>query len=116
MGLKNFSECISDLKKVLQLDHENRDAKVLLRQAVAGQKEADQKSKAVFASTMSSVVSCALMYVFSASVCLFIFFDATLSASYATAFPKIREHGIYSLQSFYPGCAMSHCFAFAACT
>lgn len=50
MGLKNFTECISDCKKVLQLDEENRDAKVLLRQAVAAQKEADKKSKAVFAS------------------------------------------------------------------
>lgn len=50
IGLKNFGECISDCKKVLQLDQENRDAKLLLRQAVSGQKEADKKSKAVFAS------------------------------------------------------------------
>ena len=53
MGLKNFTECISDCKKVLQLDEENRDAKVLLRQAVAAQKEADKKSKAVFASVLA---------------------------------------------------------------
>ena len=53
MGLKNFTECISDCKKVLQLDEENRDAKVLLRQAVAAQKEADKKSKAVFASILA---------------------------------------------------------------
>eukprot|EP00913_Durusdinium_trenchii_P030940 g28978.t1 len=50
MGLKNFSECIADCKKVLQLDQQNRDAKILLRQAIADQKEADKKSKAVFAS------------------------------------------------------------------
>ena len=55
MGLKNFTECISDCKKVLQLDEENRDAKVLLRQAVAAQKEADKKSKAVFASVLPKI-------------------------------------------------------------
>ena len=53
IGLKNFGECISDCKKVLQLDQENRDAKLLLRQAVSGQKEADKKSKAVFASSLA---------------------------------------------------------------
>lgn len=53
IGLKNFAECISDCKKVLQLDQENRDAKLLLRQAVSGQKEADKKSKAVFASILA---------------------------------------------------------------
>ena len=53
MGLKNFTECISDCKRVLQLDAENRDAKVLLRQAVGEQKEADKKSKAVFASDLA---------------------------------------------------------------
>lgn len=58
MGLKNFSECIADCKKVLQLDQQNRDAKILLRQAIADQKEADKKSKAVFASNLARIFFC----------------------------------------------------------
>ena len=54
LGLKNFSEGVADCKKVLQLDAENRDAKVLLRQALAGQKEAEKKYKAVYASILAA--------------------------------------------------------------
>ncbi|CAE7345296.1 FKBP70 [Symbiodinium microadriaticum] len=50
LGLNNFAECIADCKRVLQLDAENRDAKLLLRQAAAAQKESTKKSKEVYAS------------------------------------------------------------------
>ncbi|CAE6968872.1 FKBP65 [Symbiodinium natans] len=50
IGLKNFVECIADCKRVLQLDADNRDAKLLLRQAATAQKEATKKSKEVYAS------------------------------------------------------------------
>merc|ERR1712194_825834 len=48
-GLKNFMECIRDCKKVVELDAKNREARELLKQAQAGQKEEDKKSKGLFA-------------------------------------------------------------------
>jgi len=48
-GLKNFLECIRDCKKVVELDSKNREARELLKQAQAGQKEEDKKSKGLFA-------------------------------------------------------------------
>merc|ERR1712154_633851 len=48
-GLKNFQECIQDCKKVVELDSQNKDARALLKQAQAGQKEEDKKSKGLFA-------------------------------------------------------------------
>merc|ERR1712194_637227 len=48
-GLKNFMECIRDCKKVVELDAKNREARELRKQAQAGQKEEDKKSKGLFA-------------------------------------------------------------------
>merc|ERR1711959_525574 len=48
-GLKNFPECIRDCKRVVELDAQNKDARALLKQAQAGQKEEDKKSKGLFA-------------------------------------------------------------------
>jgi len=48
-GLKNYLECIRDCKSVLQIDSQNRDARTLLKQATAGQKEVDKMSKGLFA-------------------------------------------------------------------
>merc|ERR1712032_1790222 len=48
-GLKNFMDCMRDLKKVLELDPQNKDARALYKQAQAGQKEEDKKSKGLFA-------------------------------------------------------------------
>merc|ERR1712060_12990 len=49
LHLKNFLECIQDCKRVVQLDAQNKDARALLKQAQAGQKEEDKKSKGLFA-------------------------------------------------------------------
>jgi len=48
-GLKNFLECIGDCRKVVELDAQNKDARALLRQAQAAQREEDKKAKGVFA-------------------------------------------------------------------
>jgi len=48
LGLKNFIECMQDLKKVLTKDPQNRDARALYKEAQAGQKVIDQESKEVF--------------------------------------------------------------------
>jgi len=48
-GLKNFLDCIRDCKKVVELDPQNKDARLLIRQAQASQKEEDKKSKGLFA-------------------------------------------------------------------
>mmetsp|Transcript_69986 Transcript_69986/g.176339 ORF Transcript_69986/g.176339 Transcript_69986/m.176339 type:complete len:565 (+) Transcript_69986:2-1696(+) len=49
LGLKNFSDCIRDCKKVVELDPPNKEARALLKQAQAGQKEEDKKAKGLFA-------------------------------------------------------------------
>merc|ERR1712060_461303 len=49
LHLKNFLEGIQDCKRVVQLDAQNKDARALLKQAQAGQKEEDKKSKGLFA-------------------------------------------------------------------
>merc|ERR1712061_643965 len=49
LGLKNFSECMGDCKKVVELDPQNKEARALLKQAQAGQKEEDKKAKGLFA-------------------------------------------------------------------
>jgi len=49
LGLKNFLECIGDCKKVVDLDPQNKEARALLKQAQAGQKEEDKKAKGLFA-------------------------------------------------------------------
>lgn len=48
LGLKNFMDCMSDLKKVLELDPQNKEARSLYKQAQAGQKEEDKKSKGLY--------------------------------------------------------------------
>merc|ERR1712061_261786 len=48
-GLKNFSECLGDCKKVVELDPQNKEARALLKQAQAGQKQEDKKAKGLFA-------------------------------------------------------------------
>merc|ERR1711941_176428 len=48
-GLKNFMDCVKDLKKVLELDPQNKEARALYKEAQAGQKEEDKKSKGLFA-------------------------------------------------------------------
>jgi len=47
-GLKNFPECIRDCKLIVEIDAKNKDARTLLKQAQAGQKEEDKKSKGLF--------------------------------------------------------------------
>merc|ERR1711972_260036 len=49
LGLKNYLDCIKDCKKVVELDPPNKDARALLKQAQAGQKEDDKKAKGLFA-------------------------------------------------------------------
>lgn len=48
LGLKNFSECIRDCKKVVELDLQNKDARTLLKKARAGQREVDKQAKGLF--------------------------------------------------------------------
>lgn len=49
LGLKNFPECMRDCKKVVEIDAQNKEARALLKQAQALQKEEDKKSKGMFA-------------------------------------------------------------------
>jgi len=48
LGLKNFLECMGDLKKVIELDPQNKEARSLYKQAQVAQKEEDKKSKGLF--------------------------------------------------------------------
>jgi len=48
-NLKNFDDCMRDCKRVVELDNQNKDARSLMKQAQAGQKEEDKKSKGLFA-------------------------------------------------------------------
>jgi len=48
-GLKNFIECIADCKKIVEVDKKNKEARDLLKQAQAGQKEVDKQAKGLFA-------------------------------------------------------------------
>eukprot|EP00418_Pyrodinium_bahamense_P065919 CAMPEP_0179088380 /NCGR_PEP_ID=MMETSP0796-20121207/40210_1 /TAXON_ID=73915 /ORGANISM="Pyrodinium bahamense, Strain pbaha01" /LENGTH=602 /DNA_ID=CAMNT_0020785909 /DNA_START=54 /DNA_END=1862 /DNA_ORIENTATION=+ len=48
-GLKNFMDCLVDLKKIIARDPQNREARTLLKEAQAAQKEEDKKSKGLFA-------------------------------------------------------------------
>jgi FK506-binding protein 4/5 len=49
LGLKNFQDCIRDCKKVVELDAQNKEVRALMKQAQAGQREEDKKSKGLFA-------------------------------------------------------------------
>eukprot|EP00411_Alexandrium_monilatum_P011778 CAMPEP_0175323062 /NCGR_PEP_ID=MMETSP0093-20121207/72790_1 /TAXON_ID=311494 /ORGANISM="Alexandrium monilatum, Strain CCMP3105" /LENGTH=555 /DNA_ID=CAMNT_0016619957 /DNA_START=49 /DNA_END=1712 /DNA_ORIENTATION=+ len=44
-GMKNFLDCLADLKRIIEVDPQNREARTLLKEAQAGQKEEDKKSK-----------------------------------------------------------------------
>merc|ERR1712232_29833 len=48
-GNKNYMTCMADLKKVIEIDPQNREARALMKEAQAGQKEDDKKSKGLFA-------------------------------------------------------------------
>eukprot|EP00418_Pyrodinium_bahamense_P021980 CAMPEP_0179131474 /NCGR_PEP_ID=MMETSP0796-20121207/62457_1 /TAXON_ID=73915 /ORGANISM="Pyrodinium bahamense, Strain pbaha01" /LENGTH=416 /DNA_ID=CAMNT_0020830403 /DNA_START=384 /DNA_END=1634 /DNA_ORIENTATION=+ len=48
-GLQEFASCMKDLKRVIELDPQNREARALLKQAQVGQKEEDKKVKGMFA-------------------------------------------------------------------
>ena len=47
-GLKSFMECTFDVKKVLELEPQNREARSLAKEVQKAQKEEDQKSKGMF--------------------------------------------------------------------
>jgi len=49
LGLAEFGDCLRDVKRLLELDPQNREARMLLKQARAGQKSEDDKSKGLFA-------------------------------------------------------------------
>eukprot|EP00931_Biecheleriopsis_adriatica_P123048 TRINITY_DN98103_c0_g1_i1.p1 TRINITY_DN98103_c0_g1~~TRINITY_DN98103_c0_g1_i1.p1 ORF type:complete len:237 (-),score=59.06 TRINITY_DN98103_c0_g1_i1:43-753(-) len=49
LGFNELSGCISDCKRVVQLDPQNKEARNLLKQALARQREEDKKSKGMFA-------------------------------------------------------------------
>lgn len=49
LGLKNFQDCIADVKKHLEVEPKSREARALFKEAQAGQKEEDKKSKGLFA-------------------------------------------------------------------
>merc|ERR1712187_1072756 len=49
LGRKEFAVCMSDLKKLIEIDPQNREARTLMKAAQAGQKEEDKKSKGLFA-------------------------------------------------------------------
>jgi len=49
LGLKNFPECMADCKKVVEVDPQSKEARALLKQAQAAQREEDKKAKGLFA-------------------------------------------------------------------
>lgn len=49
VALKNFMDAMSDLKKCIEIDPQNKAARALYKEAQAGQKEEDKKSKGLFA-------------------------------------------------------------------
>jgi len=49
LGNKNYVVSMADLKKLVEIDPQNREARALMKEAQAGQKEEDKKSKGLFA-------------------------------------------------------------------
>lgn len=49
LELKEFASCMTLLRKVLELDAQNKDARVILKQAQQGQKEEDRNVKGLYA-------------------------------------------------------------------
>lgn len=47
--LQNFMDCMTDLKRLIEIDSGNTEAKRLMKQAQMGQKEQDKKSKGMYA-------------------------------------------------------------------
>merc|ERR1719460_1281074 len=47
--MNNFDQCVADVKKHIELEPQSREARALLKEAQAGQKEEDKKSKGLFA-------------------------------------------------------------------
>lgn len=47
--LKNFMDSIADLKRVIEMEPSSKEARALLKDAQAGQKEEDKRSKGLFA-------------------------------------------------------------------
>lgn len=48
-NLRNFLDCMNDIKKLLEIDPKNAEARSLYKQAQVGQKEEDKKSKGLYA-------------------------------------------------------------------
>ena len=48
LELKNFEDCQKDVKKVLDLEPQNKEARALAKDLQMAQKEEDKKSKGVF--------------------------------------------------------------------
>eukprot|EP00913_Durusdinium_trenchii_P035850 g33547.t1 len=59
-GLYEYSDCMRDIKRILELDPSNREAKALYKQAQIGQKEEDKKAQRFSTSDVrrSSLISC----------------------------------------------------------
>jgi FKBP-type peptidyl-prolyl cis-trans isomerase len=49
VAMKNFMDAMSDLKKCIDIDPQNKAARALYKEAQVGQKEEDKKSKGLFA-------------------------------------------------------------------
>jgi len=56
-GLYEYAECVRDIKRILELDPNNREAKVLYKQAQIGQKEEDKKVKGMFTKMCKGLAS-----------------------------------------------------------
>eukprot|EP00441_Pelagodinium_beii_P020981 CAMPEP_0197664152 /NCGR_PEP_ID=MMETSP1338-20131121/58462_1 /TAXON_ID=43686 ORGANISM="Pelagodinium beii, Strain RCC1491" /NCGR_SAMPLE_ID=MMETSP1338 /ASSEMBLY_ACC=CAM_ASM_000754 /LENGTH=655 /DNA_ID=CAMNT_0043242731 /DNA_START=49 /DNA_END=2016 /DNA_ORIENTATION=- len=54
-GLLDFSECQGDCRRVLELDPENKDARVLMKKAQDGQKSQSKKAKGAFAKMFKGI-------------------------------------------------------------
>jgi len=48
LGLKDFMDCMSDVKKVMEMDPKSAEARTLYKRALAGQKEEDRRSKGLY--------------------------------------------------------------------
>jgi len=48
LGLNEFSDCMSDIKRILEIDPQNKEARVLAKDAKAGQKKEDESAKGLF--------------------------------------------------------------------
>lgn len=58
-GLFEFAACVSDVRRVLDVDPNNKEARVLLKQAQTGQKEEDKKVKGLYANMCKGLAATA---------------------------------------------------------